>query len=199
MSDEFGKWDELAKLWHAHTETMSTVDVERRAGRKRAQMLALATGEVAGLVLSFMASVWIAMQTAMIALTAIVLVFFGLCAFMQHRLRREPPANGGADLLTSLDLSIEREEWNLAQFAIGRAVTFLTLFAMVMVAADHLRSFATTPPARLWALLAVACFVLVILGANIILTRSARARKRRLESFAVRMRAGPEFRNAAPR
>jgi hypothetical protein len=196
MSDEFGKWDELARLWHAHTETMSSDDVERRAGRKRAQMLALATGEVAGMALSFGASMWIAMQTTMVALTAIVIVFFGVCAFMQHRLRREPPAGGGADLLTSLDVSIAREEWNLAQFAIGRAVTFLTLFAMVMVAADHLRSFATTPAVRLWSLLAVTCFVLMILAANVALTRRTRGRKRRLESFASRMRTGPEFKSA---
>lgn len=194
MSDEFGNWDELSRLWHAHAETMTTSDVERRAGRKRAQMLALATGEVAGMALSFIAAVWIAMQTAMVALTAIVVVFYGVCAFMQHRLRREPPATGGVDLLGSLDLSIAREEWNLAQFAIGRAVTLLTLFSIVMVAADHLRSYTTTPTARLWAFLAVTCFVLIILAANIVLMRRARDRKQRLERFASQMRGGPENR-----
>jgi Flp pilus assembly protein TadB len=195
MSDEFGNWDELSRLWHAHTETMTTSDVERRAGRKRTQMLALATGEVAGMALSFIAAAWIAMQTTMVALTAIVVVFYGVCAFMQHRLRREPPANGGVDLLSSLDLSIAREEWNLAQFAIGRAVTFLTLFSIVMVAADHLRSYTTTPAARLWALLAVTGFVLVILASNIVLTRRARDRKQRLERFASQMRGGSEARS----
>jgi hypothetical protein len=195
MSDEFGNWNELARLWHSQTEAMSSASVERHARRQRWQMQALAAGEAACMALSFIAAVWIAMQTTMVALTAIVVVFYGVCAFLQHRLRREPAPSGGVDLLSSLDHSIAREEWNLAQFGIGRAVTFLTLFGIVMVASDHLLSYATTPAARLWALLAVMFFVLIVLAMNIALTRSARARKRRLESFALRMRTGPEFGN----
>lgn len=196
MSDEFANWNELVRLWHTHTEEMSTADVELHAQRQRRQMQALAAAEAACMVLSFSATVWIAMQTTMVALTAIVVVFYGVCAFLQHRLRREPSPSGGSDLLSSLDHSIAREEWNLTQFGIGRVVTFFTLLAIGMVASDHLVSYATTPAVRLWALLVVTFLVLLVLALNIVLTRRTRARKKRLESFALRMLTGPEFRNA---
>jgi len=197
VSDEFGDWGELVRLWHTQTEAMSAASVEQHARRQRWQMQALAAGEAACMALSFIAAVWIAMQTTMIALTAIVVVFYGVCAFLQHRLRREPSPSGGIDLLSSLDHSIAREEWNLAQFGIGRAVTFLTLFAIGMVTSDHLNSYSTTPAVRLWALLAVTLFVLIVLALNIAFTRRARVRKQRLESFSLRLRTGPEFRSGA--
>jgi hypothetical protein len=42
MSDEFGNWNELARLWHAHTGTVSILDVERRARAQWRRMLLLA-------------------------------------------------------------------------------------------------------------------------------------------------------------
>jgi FtsH-binding integral membrane protein len=195
MSDEFGNWRELAALWHRHTEAVSATEVEEHARRQRRQMLVLAVAEAACMSLSLVAAVWIAVQTAMITLTAITMVFFALCAFLQHRMRREPPPSGGSDLLSSLEHSIEREQWNLSQLGIGRAVTFLTLFGIVMVAADHLANIATTPVARLWALLGVALLVLVILGLNLVLTWRARRRQARMRNFASRLSGGPEFAN----
>lgn len=195
MSSEFANWSDLARLWHTHTEAVSTSEVEHHAQRQRRQMMLLAGAELACMSLSFIAAVWIAVQTAMVAMTTITVVFFALCGFLQHRMRREPPASGGHDLLSSLEHSIAREEWNLAQLGIGRAITFLTLFGIVMVAADHLRHVESTPAARLWALLAVTLIVLLILGLNLVLTRAARVRKTRMENFARRLSSGPEFRN----
>jgi hypothetical protein len=195
VSDEFGNWSDLARLWHLHTQAISATEIEAHARRQSRQMWMLAMAEGACMALSFIAAVWIAMQTAMVAMTAITVVFFALCAFLQHRLRREPPPNGGFDLLSSMDHSIAREQWNLAQLGIGRAITFLTLFGIVMVASDHLRFFSTTPVARLWALLGITFIVSGILALNLVLTRRALARKRRMESFASQLRSGPEFRN----
>ena len=113
-------------------------------------------------------------------------------------MRREPPPSGGYDLLSSLEVSIAREEWNLAQLGIGRAVTFLTFVAIVMVASNHLRFLETTPAARLWSLFAIALIVFGVLAWNVILTRRARTRRSRLESFALRLRAGPEFKVRVP-
>ena len=193
MSDEFGNWNELARLWHAHREAVSALEVERQAHRQRRQMLVVAAAEATCMGLSFIAAVWIAMQTTMIALTAITVVFFALCGFLQHRMRREPPCAGGHDLLSSLQHSIAREEWNLAQLGIGRAITFLTLFAIVSVTADHLRHYATTPPARLWALISVALIVVLILALNLRLARQARSRKARSERVVRQISRGPEF------
>jgi FtsH-binding integral membrane protein len=198
MSTEFANWNDLARLWHSHSEAFSSVEVQRHARRLRRQMWLLAGGEAACMILSFVAAVWIAVQTAMVAMTAITVVFFALCGFLQHRLRREPPHSGGTNLLSSLEHSISREEWNLAQFGIGRAVIFLTLFGIVMVAADHLMHFESTPPLRLCALLAVTLIVLAILALNVLLARRARVRKLRMESFALKMRTGPEFRSGGP-
>lgn len=195
MSSEFANWSELARLWHSHTEAFSAIDVEEHARRQRRAMWLLAAGEAACMALSFIAAVWIAIHTAMIVMTAITVVFFAMCAFLQHRLRREPPPSGGFDLLSSLEHSIAREAWNLAQLGIGRVVVFLTLAGITMVASNHLLRLDVTPPSRIWALLGVTFIVLAILVLNLVLTRRARVRKLRMESFAARLRTGPEFRN----
>jgi hypothetical protein len=188
MSDEFGQWNNLARLWHAENTAVSVVDVERYALRQRRGLLALAVAEAAGFALVFIGAVWISMHTAMVAMSALTMVFFATCGFLQHRMRREPPACGGHDLLSSLEVGIEREEWNLAQLGIGRAVTFLTFFAIVMVASNHLRFLATTPAERLWSLSGIATIVFGVLIANVLLTRRARRRKASLESFVSRLR-----------
>lgn len=193
MSDEFAQWNNLARLWHAENAAVSAADIEQHARRQRQSLLALAVAEALGFALVFIGAVWISMHTAMIAMSALTIVFFATCGFLQHRMRREPPASGGDDLLSSLEVSIEREEWNLAQLGIGRAATFLTFVAIVMVGSNHLRFLESTPASRLWSLGAIALIVFGVLMWNVFLTRRARARMFRLESFASRLRAGPEF------
>ena len=195
MSDEFGNWNDLAKLWRTQSASLPVGDIERQVRLQRAQMFALAAFEVTIMVLAFIACLWVAMQTAMVTMAGIVFTFYGVCAFLQYRMRREPAPAGSDDLLSSLENSIARDEWNLAQLGIGRALSFLTLFAMVMIASDHLRHFNTTPPARLWTLLAITGVVLTVLGGNLLLTRRTRARQRRIESFAQGLRALPEYRS----
>jgi FtsH-binding integral membrane protein len=193
MSDEFAQWNNLARLWHAENAAVSSADIEQHARRQRQGLLALAVAEALGFALVFIGAVWISMHTAMIAMSALTIVFFATCGFLQHRMRREPPSTGGDDLLSSLEVSIAREEWNLAQLGIGRAATFLTFFAIVMVASNHLRFLDSTPASRLWSLAAIALIVFGVLMWNVFLTRRARSRMLRLESFASRLRAGPEF------
>jgi hypothetical protein len=72
-------------------------------------------------------------------------------------------------------------------------IIFLTFFAIVMVASNHLRFLDSTPASRLWSLAAIALIVFGVLMWNVFLTRRARSRMLRLESFASRLRAGPEF------
>jgi hypothetical protein len=194
MSDEFANWNELGRLWHAQASPISASDVERHSRRERRRMLELAFAEGAALLLAFTCANWIAMQTAFIALSAISMVSFGVCGFLHHRMRREPPSSGGFDLLSSLEVSAVREEWNLAQLRIGRAVTFFTLLAIGLLSADHLIHRVTTPPARLWALLVISLIVVAIFAWNLVLMRAARRRKTQLDSFASLLRAGPEFR-----
>jgi hypothetical protein len=183
MSDEFARWTELSRLWHVGNRAVSVADVEATARRQSRRMLILATAEAGALGLGFIASLWIAMQSALISMSALNVVFFGLCGFLQHRMRKEPAPSGGEDLMTSLADDVAREEWNLAQLGVGRAVTLLTLAAIAMLGFDHLRFYATTPAPRLWALFAIATMVLAILAGNWALTRGARKRMARVETY----------------
>jgi hypothetical protein len=189
MSNEFGNWTGLAELWHTSARVVSPDEVEQRARRQRRQMFALASAEAGAMALAFIAAVWIAMHTALVAMSAVSMVFFGVCGYLQHRMRREPEPEGGSDLLTSLDSSIAHEDWNLAQLGVGRAVTMLTLVSIVMLGANHLRFFSATPAERLWAMLVITLIVLAILAWNLVLTRQARCRKDRLVDYARHLRA----------
>jgi hypothetical protein len=189
MSNEFANWPELAKLWHAEARVVSPDEVERRESRQRRQMQALAGAEAAALALVFITAVWIAMHTALIALSAVSMTFFGFCAYLQHRMRREPPPAGDHDLMTSLEASVVRENWVLAQLGVGRAVTLLTLAAIAMVGSNHLRFLSSTPPERLWAMLAITLIVLAILGWNLVLTYQAKRRRAGLLDYTRHLRA----------
>jgi hypothetical protein len=188
MSNEFGNWPELARLWHSEARVVSPAEVERRAQRERRQMFALASAEAAALALAFIVAVWIAMQTAMVAMSAISIVFFGVCGYLQHRMRREPPPAGDDDLMTTLDASVEREDWILAQLGVGRAVTLVTLASIALVGADHLRFLSSTPVERLWAILAIALIVVAILAWNLLLTLHATRRRTSLRDYARHLR-----------
>jgi hypothetical protein len=151
-------------------------------------MRAVAAAELVGMALSFFSALWIAMQTTMVTLTAISVVFFALSAFLHHRMRREPANAGGHDLLSSLEHDMAREDWNLAQLRVGRVITVLTLFAIGIMTADHLRHLATTPPERVWALVAVALVVVLLLVTNIWLARQAKARRSRMQAYSEQLR-----------
>ena len=189
MCDEFGNWNDMSRFWHAGGSDLSIADVERRERRQRRLLAYLRLAEGGALTLAFAAAMWIAMQTAFIAMTALSVVFFGACGYLQYRMRREPMPAAGDDLITSLGASISREEWNLAQLGAGRAVTLLTLAAIAMVVFDHLRHYASTPPQRIGALLAIAGIVLVILAWNLVLTVRIRCRRRLLQALAAQMEA----------
>jgi len=197
MSDEFGNWRDLARLWHAATPVFLHAEVEREVQSQRRWMQWLAGAEMAAMVLAFIAAVWIAMQTAFVAMSAITIVFFGACGYLQHRMRLEPEPAGSDDLLTTLEASGAREEWVMRQLGIGRAVTLTTLASIGMVASDHLRHLATTPAERLWALLAITLIVVAILAWNLVLTRRAKQRKQRLENYSRHLGVGPESRRRA--
>jgi hypothetical protein len=187
MSDEFGNWNELSRLWHAATPPVAPEEVERHARRQRRETTALAVAEAVAMALAFIAAMWIAMQTAYVAMSAISMVFFGVSGYLHHRLRNEPEPNGSRELLTSLAEGILREEWMLRQLGVGRAVTLLTLASIALVGSDHLRFYASTPAARLWAMLAIALIVLGILAWNLVLTRKAKKRKEQLCSYSRRL------------
>lgn len=189
MCDEHGNWDDFSRLWHRGGADVSAADVERHDRRQRRLVTYLRWAEGGGLLLAFAAAMWIAMQTAFVAMSAISVVFFGTCAYLQHRMRAEPQPPVADDLLNALAANVAREDWNLAQLGVGRAVTFVTLAAIAMVVLDHLRHYSTTPAGRLGALLAIAGIVVAILAWNLILTARIRRRRRLLHEIAAQVGA----------
>jgi hypothetical protein len=184
MSDEFGNWRELATLWHARTSEVMPEEVEKHACRQRRDMMALAAAEAGSMALAVFAAVWIAMHTAFVAMSGISLVFFAVSAYLHHRMRNEPEPTGSRDLLSSLAEDLAREQWVLRQLGVGRAVSMLTLACMVILGADHLRFYASTPAELLWAMLVIGLMVLGVLVWNLVLTRRARTRLRMLSDYA---------------
>lgn len=187
MSDEFGNWGELARLWHSQMPAVAPEEVERHARRQRRSAQALAAAEAGALLLAFIAAVWIAMHTALVALSAISLVFFGVSGYLHHRMRGEPEPSGDRNLATSLEFGISREEWVLRQLGVGRAVTALTLASVALIGSNHLRFWSITPAPRLWALLAITLIVLGILVWNLLLTRQAKRRRRNLRDYVRKL------------
>ncbi len=199
MSDEFGNWNDLAKLWLTQREPVSSADIEGYARRQHLHMLALAWAEAGALALAFVAAVWIAVHTDFVAMSAISIVFFGVCGYLQHRMRREPPPAGSEDLMTSLAVSIEREEWVLAQLGVGRAVTLLTLVALTLLDSDHVRYLESTPAERLWALFAITSVVLAVLAWNLWLAGCSKRKRAQLTDFARRLRGDSDTNPGAHR
>jgi hypothetical protein len=185
MSDEFGNWARLAALWHARAAEVMPEEVGRHERRQRRHMWALAAAEAGGMGLAFIASAWMAMHTAFVAMSGISLVFFAVSAYLHHRMRNEPEPWGNRDLLSSLAEDMAREQWILRQLGVGRAVSMLTLACMLLLGADHLRFFASTPPGLLWTMLSITLAVLGVLMWNLVLTRRARNRLRGLSDYAA--------------
>lgn len=192
MVDENPDWNDLAAMWRAEGAGIPIEEIESHARRERMQMSALAFAEAMGLAAACLAALWLVLQANYVVLSAIVLAMNVVTAFVAWRLRRDPEPAGGADLLSALATNVAREEWNVTQLRIGRGVNFLTLFAVLMALSTRLRYFATTPTATFATLFAVGAIVLAVLAWNLLLTRRARERQRRLESYATRLRAGPE-------
>lgn len=184
MSDEFGNWRELATLWHSRTSEVMPEEVENHARRERRHMIALAAAEAGAMALAFVAATWMAMHTAFVAMSGVALVFFAVSAFLHHRMRNEPEPTGCRDLLSSLAEDLARQQWVLRQLGVGRAVSMLTLACMVILGANHLRFYASTPAELLWAMLVIGLMVLGVLVWNLVLTRRARARLRLLGDYA---------------
>ena len=62
MNEDFGNWNELAKLWRAEGAAVAAEDVEREARREQARMRALAIAEAVGLAVACLAALWLVLS-----------------------------------------------------------------------------------------------------------------------------------------
>lgn len=181
-------WMELTRLWQAEGAAVSLDELEGHRQRERAAMRALAAVEMAGLGLGIAVGIWLSITSPFIWVSSIFIAFCLVMGWVALRRGHAEPL-GGDDLLTSLRISMAREEWVASELRFGRALSFVVLFVIVFLASHMMRSFATTSGGSLLALGAAAAWVCAVLVWNVVLVRRCARRRQRLESYATRLEA----------
>jgi hypothetical protein len=186
MHQQPGDWLELTRLWQAEGAAVSIDELENHARRERAAMHRLATAEMAGLGLGIAVGVWLSVTSFYFWLASVFIAFCLVMGWVALRRGHAEPL-GGDDLLTSLRISMAREDWVASELRFGRALSFVVLFVIVFLASHMMRHFATTSGGSLFALAAAAAWVYGVLAWNFVLLRRSARRRQRLESYATRL------------
>jgi hypothetical protein len=182
-------WNDLAKMWQADAAAVSMEEIDDHMARERRRMRVVTFVELAGVGFGILAAAWLAFFTPMRWMGAIVGVFAIVSAFAAVRMRREQAPSGAVDVLSALKESIGREDWIAEQLRLGRALSFVALFAIVQVASSQLLRFHAIPSVGLAAVIAGGVYVVGVLIWNLVLTRRTRVRRARLEYLKERLNA----------
>jgi len=186
MNQQSGDWMELTRLWQAEGAAVSIEELESYAKRERAAMRRLAAVEMAGLVLGIAVGVWLSITSYYFWLAGVFIAFCLVMGWVALRRGHAEPL-GGDDLLTSLRISMAREDWVAAELRFGRALSFVVLFVIVFLASHMMRHFAVAGGGSLLALAAAAAWVCGVLAWNFVLVRRSARRRQRLQSYATRL------------
>jgi hypothetical protein len=176
-------WNDLTRLWQAEGAAVSLDELEQYMKRERRGMRALATAELAGLGLGVLVGIWLSLSSPYFWLSGVFIAFCLVMGWVALR-RADAEPQGGDDLLTSLRISMAREDWVASQLRFGRALSFVVLFVIVFLGSHMIRNFARAESGSLLALAAAAVWVCGVLGWNLLLVRRSARRRRRLESYA---------------
>jgi hypothetical protein len=180
------EWIELTRLWQAEGAAVSLDELEAHMQRERAAMRALAGVELAGLALGVAVGIWLSITSPFIWLSSVFIAFCLVMGWVAYRRNHAEPV-GGDDLLTSLRISMAREDWVASELRFGRALSFVVLFVIVFMTSHVMRHFATASAGSLLALGAAAAWVCGVLAWNVVLVRRSTRRRHRLESYATRL------------
>lgn len=186
MNDD---WNDLARLWQADAAGVSLEDIDAHLRREKRQMAGVAAAEIAGLAVGLGAAALLLLLTPHLWLGVVIVAFGGVSAGISLRLRRASPSPGSRDLLHSLKDSLDREDWIAEQLRLGRVLSFVALFALVMVTAVQLLRLKTFDAAGLIFAGVGAALVMCALGWNLWLTVRARRRRDRLAYLEQRLKA----------
>jgi hypothetical protein len=181
-------WNDLAHLWRAEGAAISIDDIERHVSRERRQMLGVLIAEIAGLFVGTCAAGWLYFFTPFKWLALVIALFGGASAVVAVRMRRDPAPAGARDLLHSLKDSIAREDWIDGQLRLGRALSFVALFAVVMATSMQLLRFHTISLFGLASATVSCLYVTGVLTWNLLLTRRAQRRRARLQYVSDRLK-----------
>ena len=181
-------WNDLAKLWQAEAAAVSVDDIDAHLRRHRRQMRLVTLAELAGVCLGVAAAGWLAFFLSYRWLGLVVGVFALVSAVVIVRMRRDPAPSGSVDVLQSLKVSLDREDWITEQLRFGRALSFVALFAIVMATGSQLRQFSSTSTLALMAGgVAAACVIAAVVW-NLVLLRRSRIRRTRLAYLEDRLK-----------
>jgi MFS family permease len=181
-------WKDLSRLWQAEGAAVSLDELERYVKRERRSMRALATAELAGLGLGVLVGVWLSLWSPYFWLAGVFIAFCVVMGWVALR-RTDAEPQGGDDLLTSLRISMAREDWVASQLRFGRALSFVVLFVIVFLGSHMMRNFAAVHSGSFLALGVAAAWVCAVLAWNLSLVRRSARRRQRLESYASRLEA----------
>lgn len=187
-SQPAGDWKDLSRVWQAEGAAVSLAELEQYMKRERRGMRALATAELAGLGLGVLVGAWLSLWSPYFWLAGVFIAFCVVMGWVALR-RTDPEPQGGDDLLTSLRISMAREDWVASQLRFGRALSFVVLFVIVFLGSHMMRNFAAVNYGSFMALGVAAAWVCAVLAWNLSLVRRSARRRQRLESYAHRLEA----------
>lgn len=183
------EWNDLAKMWQADAAGVSLQEIDAHLERERRHLRGVTLAELAGVGAGIIAAALLLFFTPHVIMGVVIIVFGGASAWITLRMRREggPPAS--VDLMQSLKDSIAREDWLAGQLRLGRALSFVALFAIVSGLSAQLhqaRAFSST----ILIAAGIGCAaVLAALAWNLLLTLRSRRRRERLQYLEERMKA----------
>jgi hypothetical protein len=182
-------WNELAKLWQADAAGVSLQEIDAHLERERRHLRGVTLAEMAGIGAGLIAAALLMFFTPHLGMGVVIIVFGGISAWLTLRMRREggPPAS--VDLMQSLKDSIAREDWMAGQLRLGRALSFVALFAIVSALSAHLHKVQAFSSGTLIAAGVGCSVVLAALGWNLVLTARSRRRLARLQYLNERLKA----------
>lgn len=186
---EASDWNDLSRMWQADAAGVSPQDIEAHLERERRQMLGVTLAEMFAVAAGAVAAAVLLLYTPHVWLGVLTIVFGGISAGITLRMRREGLSPGSADLLKSLKDSIDREDWITGQLQLGRAMSLVALFAIVIATAMQLLRLQAFSATGLIAAGIGGTVVLAALAWNLILTVRSRRRLARLKYLDERLKA----------
>ena len=188
MNNPNDDWNDLARLWQADAAGVSVSDIDAHLQRERRQMLGVTIAEMLGLGMGVLAAALVVLF-AYVGMGVVIILFGGISAWLALRMRREAAPPGSSDLMKSLKDSIEREDWLAGQLRMGRALSFVALFAIVQATSVQLFRLKAFTATVLIAAGIGSAVVLAALAWNLVLTLRSRRRLTRLKYLHDRLKA----------
>ena len=176
-------WQELGRIWKTGRPPVTIADIEALHARQHRRVRIARAAAFACSVLGVMAALWLAFVSPLRWVGILTVVFSVASVSFMLRVRRVAVPQGSANLLDSLKASLTCLDWLAEQLRYGRALGFMALFAVVMVASNQLMRLAGPPRSVLFATAGAGVAVSAVLVWNMIVARQVWRRSAQLLAF----------------